>query len=173
MVHAVLTGIGMMLFSLLGVHAIGANGIIDFILYNLPLGTEKSNWPMYIVVGLIMFALYFVVFRFLILRFNMKTPGREDEDQETRLYSKQEYQAKGNNDGLGESIVVGLGGRENIEVVDNCYTRLRVTVKDVAIIDEPRLKATGAKGVIKQGKNVQVVYGLHVKKMREAVETFL
>ncbi|WP_296249567.1 PTS transporter subunit EIIC [uncultured Enterobacter sp.] len=164
-VHAVLTGIGMMLFSLLGVHAIGANGIIDFILYNLPLGTEKSNWPMYIVVGLIMFALYFVVFRFLILRFNMKTPGREDDDKETRLYSKQEYQAKGNND--------GLGGRENIEVVDNCYTRLRVTVKDVAIIDEPRLKATGAKGIIKQGNNVQVVYGLHVKKMREAVETFL
>lgn len=80
-VHAVLTGIGMMLFSLFGVHAIGANGIIDIILYNLPLGTEKSNWPMYIVVGLIMFALYFVVFRFLILRFNMKTPGREDEDR--------------------------------------------------------------------------------------------
>jgi glucose-like phosphotransferase system IIB component len=98
----------------------------------------------------------------------MKTPGREDDEQETRLYSKQEYQAKGSNDGLGESIVVGLGGRENIEVVDNCYTRLRVTVKDVAIIDEPRLKATGAKGIIKQGNNVQVVYGLHVKKMREA-----
>ena len=173
MVHAVLTGIGMMLFSLLGVHAIGANGIIDFILYNLPLGTAKSNWPMYIVVGLIMFALYYVVFRFLILRFNMKTPGREDEDQETRLYSKQEYQAKGNNDAVGEAIINGLGGRENIEVVDNCYTRLRVTVKDVAIIDEPRLKATGAKGIIKQGNNVQVVYGLHVKKMREAVETFL
>ncbi|HCH37943.1 MAG TPA: PTS glucose transporter subunit IIBC, partial [Enterobacter sp.] len=86
------------------------------------------------------------------------TPGREEEDQETRLYSKQEYQAKGSNDGLGEAIVVGLGGRENIEVVDNCYTRLRVTVKDVAVIDEPRLKATGAKGIIKQGNNVQVVY---------------
>ncbi|VTP74377.1 EIICBA-Glc [Leclercia adecarboxylata] len=172
-VHAVLTGIGMMLFYLLGVHAIGANGIIDFILYNLPLGTEKSNWPMYILVGLIMFVLYFVVFRFLILHFRMKTPGREEEDQETRLYSKQEYQAKGSNDGLGEAIIVGLGGRENIEVVDNCYTRLRVTVKDVAIIDEPRLKATGAKGIIKQGNNVQVVYGLHVKKMREAVETVL
>ena len=172
-VHAVLTGIGMMLFSLLGVHAIGANGIIDFILYNLPLGTEKSNWPMYIVVGLIMFALYFVIFRFLILRFDMKTPGRETDDEETRLYSKQDYQAKGNNDGLGEAIIEGLGGRGNIEVVDNCYTRLRVTVKDVATIDEPRLKATGAKAVIKQGNNVQVVYGLHVKKMREAVEAFL
>ncbi len=172
-VHAVLTGIGMMLFYLLGVHAIGANGIIDFILYNLPLGTEKSNWPMYILVGLIMSAVYFVVFRFLIRRFDMKTPGREEEDQQTKLYSKQEYQAKGSNDGLGAAIIEGLGGRANIEVVDNCYTRLRVTVRDVAAIDEPRLKSTGAKGVIKQGNNVQVVYGLHVKKMREAVETFL
>ncbi|EOV9684680.1 PTS transporter subunit EIIC [Cronobacter turicensis] len=172
-VHAVLTGIGMMLFYLLDVHAIGANGIIDFILYNLPLGTTKSNWPMYLLVGLIMATLYFTVFRFLILRFNMKTPGREDDDQETRLYSKQEYQSKGTNDGLGEAIIEGLGGRANIEVVDNCYTRLRVTVRDVAVIDEPRLKATGAKAVIKQGNNVQVVYGLHVKKMREAVEMFL
>ncbi|WP_435952570.1 PTS transporter subunit EIIC [Dryocola sp. BD626] len=172
-VHAVLTGLGMMLFYLLGVHAIGANGIIDFILYNLPLGTDKSNWPMYILVGLIMSVIYFLVFRFLIRRFDMKTPGREEENQETKLYSKQEYQAKGSNDGLGEAIVAGLGGRANIEVVDNCYTRLRVTVRDVSAIDEPRLKSTGAKGVIKQGNNVQVVYGLHVKKMREAVETFL
>ncbi|MEB8574289.1 PTS transporter subunit EIIC [Cronobacter sakazakii] len=172
-VHAVLTGIGMMLFYLLDVHTIGANGIIDFILYNLPLGTTKSNWPMYLLVGLMMAVLYFTVFRFLILRFNMKTPGREDDDQETRLYSKQEYQAKGTNDGLGEAIIEGLGGRANIEVVDNCYTRLRVTVRDVATIDEPRLKSTGAKAVIKQGNNVQVVYGLHVKKMREAVEMFL
>ncbi|MGG7444512.1 PTS transporter subunit EIIC [Kosakonia oryzendophytica] len=172
-VHAVLTGIGMMLFSLLGVHAIGANGIIDFVLYNLPLGTEKSNWPIYILVGLIMFALYFFIFRFLILHFRMKTPGREDDEQETRLYSKQEYQAKGSNAGVGAAIIEGLGGRANIDVVDNCYTRLRVTVIDVAAIDEPQLKATGAKGVIKQGNNVQVVYGLHVKKMREAVEMFL
>ena len=172
-VHAVLTGIGMMLFSLLGVHAIGANGIIDFVLYNLPLGTTKANWPMYIAVGLTMSALYFLIFRFLILRFDMKTPGREEEDQQTRLYSKQEYQAKGNNDGLGTLIIEGLGGRDNIEVVDNCYTRLRVTVKDVAQINEPQLKATGAKGIIKRGNNVQVVYGLHVKKMREAVEMFL
>jgi len=172
-VHAVLTGVGMVLFSLLGVHAIGANGFIDFILYNLPLGIEKSNWPMYILVGLIMFALYFITFRLLIVQFNMKTPGREDDDAETRLYSKQEYQAKGNNHEIGKSIIAGLGGANNIDVVDNCYTRLRVTVKDVAMIDEPGLKATGAKGIIKQGNNVQVVYGLHVKKMREAVETFL
>jgi len=172
-VHAVLTGVGMVLFSLFGVHAIGANGFIDFILYNLPLGIEKSNWPMYILVGLIMFALYFITFRLLIVQLNMKTPGREEDEDETRLYSKQEYQARGNNHEIGKSIIAGLGGASNIDVVDNCYTRLRVTVKDVAMIDEPGLKATGAKGIIKQGNNVQVVYGLHVKKMREAVETFL
>ena len=72
-----------------------------------------------------------------------------------------------------ERLIHAFGGEANIVNVDACITRLRVTVKDVDIIDEPRLKATGAKGVIKQGNNVQVVYGLHVKKMREAVETFL
>ena len=72
-----------------------------------------------------------------------------------------------------ERLIQAFGGEANIINVDACITRLRVTVKDVAIIDEPRLKATGAKGIIKQGNNVQVVYGLHVKKMREAVETFL
>jgi PTS system maltose and glucose-specific IIC component len=83
---------------------------------------------MYIGVGLIMFALYFVVFRFLILQFNMKTPGREDDQRETRLYSKQEYQAKGKTtDWANQSSLVWR--RQNIDVVDNCYTRLRVTVK--------------------------------------------
>jgi len=72
-----------------------------------------------------------------------------------------------------ERLIQAFGGEANIVNVAACITRLRVTVKDVAIIDEPRLKATGAKGIIKQGNNVQVVYGLHVKKMREAVETFL
>lgn len=182
-VHAVLTGIGMMLFYLLGVHAIGANGVIDFILYNLPLGTEKSNWPMYIVVGLIMSVLYFVIFRTLILKLDLKTPGREDDDEETRLYSKNDFQQKTTQptnavtehtiNALGEEIIEGLGGRENIETVDNCYTRLRVIVKNVDEIHEDKLKKTGAKGVVRHGNNVQVVYGLHVKKMREAVEAAL
>lgn len=185
--HAVLAGLGMMLFALLGVHAIGANGVIDFVLYNLPLGTEKSNWPMYLLVGAIMAVVYFTVFRFLILRFDMKTPGREEEDQETRLYSKQDYQQRGQcgaagaepttaeNEalGLGQRIIAGLGGKQNIDVIDNCYTRLRVTVRDTSTINEQQLKQTGARGVILQGNNVQVVYGLHVKKMREAVEIAL
>lgn len=182
--HAILTGIGMMLFYLFDVHAIGANGVIDFVLYNLPLGIEKSNWPMYVLVGVIMAALYFVTFRFLILRFNLKTPGREADDEETRLYSKADYQQQPQSTAssttpltetgpVGEQIIAGLGGRENIDSVDNCYTRLRVTVKDADVINEETLKQTGAKGVVRHGNSVQVVYGLHVKKMREAVEAVL
>ncbi len=127
---------------------------------------------MYLVVGFIMFALYFVVFRFLIVHLNMKTPGREEEQQETRLYSKKDFQNQDKSGELGESIITGLGGRENIVVVDNCYTRLRVTVKDVNYINEPELKSTGAKGIIKQGNNVQVVYGLHVKKCVKLLRRF-
>ncbi|WP_391529064.1 PTS transporter subunit EIIC [Photorhabdus akhurstii] len=171
-VHALLTGLGFMLFYLLGVHAIGANGIIDFILYNLPLGTEKSNWPMYIAVGLIMSVIYFFAFRFLILHYDLKTPGRESDDQETRLYSKKDYQVA-DDDKPGQQIICGLGGTANIVAIDNCYTRLRITVHDTTLIDENRLKSTGAKGVICQGNNIQVIYGLHVKKIREAVEEAL
>ncbi|OCQ51142.1 PTS system glucose-specific EIICBA component [Photorhabdus australis subsp. thailandensis] len=171
-VHAVLTGLGFMLFYLLGVHAIGANGVIDFILYNLPLGTEKSNWPMYIAVGLIMSVIYFLVFRFLILHYDLKTPGRESDDQKTRLYSKKDYQIASDNTS-GQLIICGLGGKDNIITIDNCYTRLRVTVHNSFLIDENKLKSTGAKGVIRQGNNVQVVYGLHVKKVREAAEEAL
>ncbi|EFV74715.1 hypothetical protein HMPREF1013_04973 [Bacillus sp. 2_A_57_CT2] len=170
-IHAVLAGTGMMLLNVFGVHAIGANGVIDFLLYNLPLGTEKSNWPMFIVVGLIMFAAYFIIFRFLILKLNLKTPGREEGTEET--VQPAEVQTKGNaaaGSPLGETIVTALGGSGNIENVDNCYTRLRLVLKDPNAVDEQLLKETGSKGVIKSGNNVQVVYGLNVKSVRDQVD---
>lgn len=172
-VHAVLCGLGMMLFYLLGAHAIGASGFIDFILYNLPLGTAKSNWPVFILVGLIMAAVYFAVFRLLIGWFDLKTPGREDDAREASREDRPDTQLTRQSAAPGAAIVRGLGGRENIVAVDSCYTRLRVTVLNPALIDEPQLRATGAKGVVRQGNSIQVVYGLHVKKMREAVEPLL
>ncbi|MGG4322524.1 PTS transporter subunit EIIC [Bacillus sonorensis] len=179
-VHAVLAGTGMMLLSIFDVHAIGANGIIDFLLYNLPLGTTKSNWPMFIVVGLIMFALYFVTFRFLIVKLNLKTPGREEDEVPSGTAATQEYAAQRETaaghtaaSGLGETIIQALGGKDNIENVDNCYTRLRLILKDPTIVDEATLKQTGSKGVIKSGNNVQVVYGLHVKQVRDQVDMTL
>jgi PTS system maltose and glucose-specific IIC component len=176
-VHAILAGVGMMLLGIFGVHAIGANGIIDFLLYNLPLGTTKSNWPMFILVGLIMFTVYFGLFRFLILKFNLKTPGREDDTvtAEQPVPAKVKGMAGGqkNSTPIGETIVLALGGKENIENVDNCYTRLRLVLKNPDIVDENLLKKTGSKGVIKSGNNVQVVYGLHVKTVRDQVDNNL
>ncbi len=170
-IHAVLAGVGIMLLHIFDVHAIGANGVIDFLLYNLPLGTEKSNWPMFILVGLIMFAAYFVIFRFLIVKLDLKTPGREEDTAaEGQPVQAKREAAAGNAVAMGETIIAALGGTENIENVDNCYTRLRLVLKDPGKVDEGLLKETGSKGVIKSGNNVQVVYGLNVKTVRESVD---
>ncbi|UOQ83737.1 PTS transporter subunit EIIC [Gracilibacillus salinarum] len=182
-VHAALAGLSFVTLNLLDVRAIGPNGMIDFLLYNLPLGIEKTSWPMYIVVGLIFFAIYYGVFRFLIVKFNFKTIGREDADQETKMYSKKEYKEKKSNDneegaqpgdGLANVIVGALGGKDNIKTVTNCYTRLRLTVDKPDAVDEAILKnETGANGVIIKDKNVQVVYGLEVNNIRRQVDNYL
>ena len=174
----------MVVLNVLNVRAIGPNGFIDFLLYNVPLGIEKTGWPMYIVVGLAFFAIYYFTFRFLITKFRFKTIGREETGKETKLYSKKEYneskskkttageaQPQG---GLASTIVAALGGPENIDTVTNCYTRLRLTLKQPDKVDELALKNdTGASGVIIKNHNVQVVYGLQVESIRKAVDQFL
>jgi PTS system maltose and glucose-specific IIC component len=184
-VHAALSGFAMMTFHLLDVRAIGPNGMIDFLLFNLPLGIEKTHWPTYILIGLVFFVIYYFVFRFLITKFNFKTVGREDEGQETKLYSKKDYKEKQSegkegaavpqgNDGIAPVIVDALGGASNINSVTNCYTRLRLTLDNPEKVNEEVLKKqTGASGVIIKDKNVQVVYGLQVPSIRKAVEGYL
>jgi maltose/glucose PTS system EIICB component len=183
-VHAALSGLGMVAYHLLDVRAIGPNGMIDFLLFNVPLGIEKTHWPMYIVVGLFSFAAYYVVFRFLIVKFNFKTIGRENEDEETKLYSKKDYETKSkgvtgttepqSNDGIAPVIVDALGGASNINTVTNCYTRLRLTLDNPEKVNEEVLKKeTGASGVVIKDKNVQVVYGLQVTNIRKAVDSYL
>ncbi|MBD3948575.1 PTS transporter subunit EIIC [Tuanshanicoccus lijuaniae] len=185
-IHAGLSGLSMVVLNLFNVRAIGPNGFIDFLLMNVPLGISKTSWPMYIVVGLIFFAIYFIVFKFMIEKFNLKTIGREAINEETRLYNKKDYLTKKNNrktikenndsfvTDMGSIIVDALGGKENIVSVDNCYTRLRLIVKDSSLINEEILtNTTNANGVIINNENVHVVYGLNVNKMREAVDKFL
>lgn len=178
--HAVLSGLGMVTLNLFNVRAIGPNGIIDFLLYNLPLGIAKTSWPMYIVIGLVQAVVYYVLFRFLIVKLNLKTPGREDdENQEVKLYTKKDYvqkqegQNSAANDEVAATIVEALGGADNIKKVDNCYTRLRLILDDTSVVDQAALKATGASGVIIKDRNVQVVYGLQVTKVRRTVDEFL
>lgn len=179
-VHSLLSGLSMVVLNVLSVRAIGPNGFIDFLLYNLPLGIGKTKWPMYIVVGLLFFVIYYVIFRLLITKFKFKTIGREDNN-EVKLHSKEEYKEKlattkgsdmeNEGSGLGSEIITLLGGKENIKTVDNCYTRLRLTVNDTSLVDEDGLKKdTGASGVIIKNENVQVVYGLQVTKVRQLVD---
>lgn len=180
----------MVVLNLLNVRAIGPNGFIDFLLYNVPLGFEKTRWPYYILVGLLFFVLYYVIFRFAITKFNLKTLGREDNPEDTRLYSKKDFEEKGKNQGQapgemkdetvdGElsqaaTIVAALGGADNINTLTNCYSRLRLTVEEPAKVDEARLKnETGATGVMINDKNVHVVYGLQVNKVRRSVDEYL
>ena len=184
MAHAVLAGSSFVVLNLLGCRAIGPNGFIDFLLYNVPLGFEKTRWPLYILTGAIYFALYYVVFRFLIVKMDLKTLGRESEGMEMKLHTKAEYKAKtaaeggakasSNEDVDAAVIVAALGGKDNILKVTNCYTRLRTELKDPDVVDEDVLKKqTGASAVVKKGKNVQVVYGLKVTAVRKAVDAEL
>lgn len=190
--HAVLSGLSMVMLNVLDVRTIGPSGLIDFVVYNLPLGIEKTRWPLFILVGLLFFGLYYVIFRFAIQRFNLKTIGREDNPKETRLYSKDDYETMQKeersdsappgemkdkaDEALGHApiIVDALGGAENINTITNCYSRLRLTVKDPDRVDESRLKEeTGASGVVIKNENVHVVYGLQVNEIRRNVEQYL
>ena len=171
-VHAVLAGSSFVVLNLLGCRAIGPNGFIDFLLYNLPLGIGKTRWPVYIAVGVLYFFLYYVIFRVLIM--------------EMKLHSKSEYKAKvaaengtaaapaADNTVDAAVIVEALGGKDNILKVTNCYTRLRTELADPDKVQDDVLKnQTGASAVIHKGKNVQVVYGLKVNAVRKAVDAEL
>ena len=187
-VHAVLAGSSFVVLNLIGCRAIGPNGFIDFLLYNVPLGFAKTRWPLYILVGLIYFVLYYVIFRALITKLNLKTLGRESEGMEMKLHTKAEYKAKvgaealENASGAGNSaddvnaplIVEALGGKDNILKVTNCYTRLRTELANPELVQEDVLKnQTGATAVVRKGKNIQVVYGLKVTAVRKAVDAEL
>lgn len=183
-IHSVLSGLSMMVLNLLNVRAIGPNGFIDFLIYNVPLGIEKTGWPMYIIVGLVFFVLYYVIFRFLITQFKLKTIGREDRPEQTRLYTKEDYKAKKdgtfvknedqNQYGNAPIIVDAVGGEENISSLTNCYSRLRLIVNDPTKINKDILKdQTGASGVMIKGKNVHIVYGIQVNKIRRNVDNYL
>lgn len=187
-IHSILSGLSMVTLNLLNVRAIGPNGFIDFLLYNVPLGIERTRWPMYILVGVIYFVLYYVIFRFIITKFNLSTIGREKRSEDTRLYSKKDYQeakegrktsteptdSPSTSDDKAAVIVSALGGAENIESVTNCYTRLRLVLKDPNKVDEHVLRdETGANGVVVRNQNVQVVYGMQVNKIRKQVDHYL
>lgn len=173
-VQVLLAGTAYMIAHMLNI-AVGltfSGGLIDFFLFGILQGNEKTSWLLVLPVGLIYFALYYFVFRFLILKLDLKTPGREEDSDEVKLYTKSDLQ-KRKSGGISEPIVRGLGGKENIRDVDCCATRLRCTVADAARVDDTVLKGTGASGVVRKGNGVQIIYGPHVTVIKSELEDYL
>lgn len=178
-VHCVLAGLSFMLMHIFGV-GVGmtfSGGIIDMSLFGILQGNAKTNWIYIVLVGVVYFFVYWGVFNFLIRKFNFKTPGREADNEETKLYTRADVNARSNgkasHDTVSALILKGLGGKNNISDVDCCATRLRITVKDSAQVKEPLLKESGAAGVIKKGNGVQVIYGPKVTVIKSNLEDFM
>ncbi|MBR7151967.1 MAG: PTS transporter subunit EIIC [Clostridia bacterium] len=177
-IHSVLAGLSYMLMHLLkvGVGMTFSGGLIDLLLFGVLQGNAKTNWIMIPLVGAFYFLLYFLLFRFLIRRGNYATPGRESENEETKLYTRADYNAKREEnqaEDLSAQILMGLGGRENLTALDCCATRLRVSVRDPERVREDVLRQSGALGVIRKGTGVQVVYGPRVSVIKSELEDHL
>ena len=173
-IHCVFAGLSYMLMHILdvGVGLTFSGGLIDFILFGVLQGNAKTNWIRIVFVGLAYFAVYFGLFYFLIKKFNLKTPGREDDNEETKLYSRKDYNEKNSSDKSAD-ILKALGGKKNIKDLDCCATRLRITVDNSANIDKDLLKATGALGVVIKGNGVQVIYGPKVTVIKSKLEDYI
>lgn len=187
-VHSILAGLSYMLMHILnvGVGMTFSGGAIDLILFGILQGNEKTHWLNIVWVGVLYFIIYYFLFRFLIRRMNYKTPGREEDGEDTRLYTRADYKQRKEEqtssaadvrakkgDGMAASVVTALGGAENIVNLDSCATRLRVTVKQPELVSEAGLKDTGALGVLLRGEGVQVVYGPGVTVLKTAIEEYL
>lgn len=178
-VQVLLAGVAYMIAHILNI-AVGltfSGGLLDLFLFGILQGNAKTSWLRIIPVGIIYFLLYYGIFKFLILKFDLKTPGREDEDVETKLYTKADYNAAKESGVKGAEvsalITAGLGGKSNIEDVDCCATRLRCTIKAPAKVEEALLKQSGSRGVILKGKGIQVIYGPQVAVLKTNLEAFL
>ena len=189
-VHCALAGIGFVLMHIFKI-TIGTTfscGLIDYVLYGVMQGNAKTNWVMLLPIFVIYFVLYYYLFRWAILKWNLQTPGREEDDQETKLYTKADYKAKQAqkeeaaqaavpagfqvNEQM-EDIIAGLGGLDNMENPECCATRLRLNVQDSSKIDKALLKKAGALGTIINGNAIQVIFGPVVSTIKPKLQTYM
>ena len=189
-VQVILAGSAYMIAHVLNI-AVGltfSGGILDLFIFGILQGNAKTSWMRILPVGIIYFLLYYFIFSFLIKKYDFKTPGREDDDEETKLYTKADVNARntansrqsetdgkqgGTDDEKSAAIARGLGGKKNITSVDCCATRLRCSIENPELVDEKLLKATGAVGVVKRGQGIQVIYGPQVTVIKSNLEAYL
>lgn len=173
-VHCVLFAFSAVFVTLLkvGVGFTFSGGLIDFILYGVLPGNARTNWVPVIFLGIAYFVVYYFLFRFVITKFDLNTPGRKED---TTLKTKKDYvdnkkfTALTKDEQVAYEIVAALGGTDNLVNVDNCATRLRVTVKDGNLVDKETLTSTGAAGTVVNGASVQVIYGTTVGNIKTNV----
>lgn len=187
-VHSLLAATVSTVAFMFGVVGDFGGGLINWFALNwIPLGKYHFNtYLAQVIIGLIFSAIWYFLFKFLIEKFNLKTPGRESDDEEAKLYTKKEYKEmkdqvsategtdKNKNAVKAELFLAALGGKENIQDVTNCATRLRITVKDsTKIASDTVFKEAGAHGLVKNGDAIQVIVGLSVPTVREEFENLL
>jgi PTS system D-glucosamine-specific IIC component len=187
-VHCVYAGLSYMLMHIfnVGVGMTFSGGIIDLTLFGILQGNAKTHWIWVVIVGVVYFFLYYFTFYFMITKMNLKTPGREDDDEETKLFTRSDFKAKTGvgpdgstpaggsfSDPTSALILEGLGGKDNLSDVDCCATRLRVTVVDADKVSDPLLKQSGASGIIHKGNGVQVIYGPQVAVIKSNLVDFM
>lgn len=162
-VHALLTGITVAVVAALPVRA-GFNFSAGFVDWFLSFKAPMALNPIYLLgIGLIVAVIYYIVFRIVIVKFNLKTPGREDDDDETKVVL-----ANDNFTEVARIVLEGIGGKENVTFIDNCITRLRLEIKDYTKVDEKKIKSAGVAGVIRPGKtSVQVIIGTQVQHVAD------
>lgn len=183
-VQVILAGAAYMIAHILNV-AVGltfSGGFIDLLIFGILQGNEKTSWLRIIPAGIIYFILYYVIFTVLIKKLNLKTPGREDTE-ETKLFTKADYKARqqggqqeeavNSGDEKSRLIAMGLGGKNNISDVDCCATRLRCGVVNPDKVNEAILRQTGPSGILRKGKNIQVIYGPAVAVVKSNLEEYL
>ena len=191
-VHCIMAGLSFFLMDILNVF-IGmtfSGGLIDFTLFGiLPAGAGvPTNWIRAILVGAGYAVVYYFLFKTLILKLNLKTPGREGDEEEAKLYSKADFQAAKGLDGKeapnkangkdeivqkAPEVLAALGGEENAVSIDACITRLRVEVKDKSKVDKDKLKALGAVGVVEVGNGIQAIFGAKADAYRHEINRIL
>lgn len=171
LIHALLTGISLAICALLPVRA-GFNFSAGFVDWFLSFKAPMAVNPLFIIpIGLIYGVIYYVVFRFAIVKFNFKTPGREDDDD---IDENQVTLANNDYTQVASIILEGLGGKGNIKSVDNCITRLRLEINDYTLVNEKKIKSAGVAGVIRPNKNnVQVIVGTKVQFVADEIQKML
>ena len=184
-VHCVYAGLAYMLMHILDV-CVGmtfSGGLIDLTLFGIMQGNGKTHWLWIVAVGAVYFVLYYFTFSIMIRKMDLKTPGRESDAEEPKLYNRADFKEKTGvgpdgtpapgHDTVSAVILRGLGGKANVTDVDCCATRLRITVADPAKVSDGLLKQSGASGVVHKGNGIQVIYGPQVAVIKSNLVDFM